>query len=148
MKAPIGLIAAVAASVVLSAGTRATQSIPSIEVTAAWIRWLPAGVPSGGYMTLTNTGAASQVLIGADSPEFGAVSVHHTDTRNGVSEMASVNSLLIKPHSSLQFAPGGYHLMLMQPKRALQPGDHAPITLRFADGGSLQVSFEVRGADQ
>jgi len=35
----------------------------------------------------------------------------------------------------------------MQPTRAIQPGDYVMLTLRFADGQSLQARFEVRGAD-
>jgi copper(I)-binding protein len=34
--------------------------------------------------------------------------------------------------------------MLMQATKPLQPGDHVPIILRFADGSSLTVQFEVR----
>jgi copper(I)-binding protein len=37
--------------------------------------------------------------------------------------------------------------MLMQPQRAIHPGDHVLLTLRFAGGQSLPVQFEVRRAD-
>jgi periplasmic copper chaperone A len=117
-----------------------------IQARDAWIRWLPANIPSGAYLTLTNSGSAPQVLVSAMSPDFAEVSFHQTRIVNGVSEMSAVSSLTVRPHQSLQFAPGGYHIMLMQPLRALHPGDHVPITLRFADGTSLPVSFEVRSA--
>ncbi len=132
--------------VLLSASTFAAEIGQSVQVKDAWIRWLPANVPSGGYMTLTNTGAASLALISADSPDFGEVSFHQTHTKNGVSAMAAVSSLTVAPQSSLRFAPGGYHIMLMQPKRTLHPGDHVPITLHFAGGQSLEVLFDVRAA--
>src|SRR5271169_4584354 len=38
------------------------ESAPSIRVKDAWIRWLPAGVPSGGYATLINTGGSTRPL--------------------------------------------------------------------------------------
>jgi hypothetical protein len=47
----------------------------------------------------------------------------------------------------VSFAPEGFHIMLMQPTRDIQPGDHVLLTLRFADGQSLQVQFEVRRPD-
>jgi copper(I)-binding protein len=124
----------------------ATAIGQDIQVTEAWIRWLPANVPSGGYMTLTNTGTVPRVLIGAASADFGAISFHQTRSNNGVSQMAAVGALTVAPRRSLRFTPGGYHLMLMQPKRALHPGDHVSISLRFAGGQSLEVLFEVRTA--
>jgi copper(I)-binding protein len=134
--------------VMLSAFAPAAEVAPGIQVKDAWIRWLPANVPSAGYMTLINTGTAAGVLVSASSPDFGQVSFHESLTKNGMSEMVAVSTLTVKPQSSLRFSPGGYHMMLMQPKRALRPGDRVAITLQFADGHSLQAPFEVRGAGE
>lgn len=128
------------------AAVAAAQSGPDVQASDAWIRWLPANIPSGAYLTLTNSGTVPQTLVGATSPDFAEVSFHQTRTVNGVNEMSALTTLTVRPQGRLQFAPGGYHLMLMQPLRALHPGDHVPITLRFADGRSLQVSFQVRSA--
>jgi copper(I)-binding protein len=130
----------------LSAAAGAANSDVGVQATDAWIRWLPADIPSGAYLTLTNSGSTPRVLVSAVSPDFGEVSFHLTHTADGMSEMSAVGALTISPRSRLQFAPGGYHIMLMQPLRTLHPGDHVPITLQFADGSSLQVSFAVRGA--
>jgi copper(I)-binding protein len=130
----------------VSASSVAAEAAPSVQVSEAWIRWLPANVPSAGYMLLTNTGSTPRVLIGATSPAFGEIGVHQSRTVNGVTDMAPVDSLTLPPHSNLRFAPGGYHLMLMQSSRSLRAGEHVTITLRFADGPSLDVPFEVRAA--
>jgi copper(I)-binding protein len=37
--------------------------------------------------------------------------------------------------------------MLIDPQKAIQPGDQVPVTLQLAAGQSLQVQFEVRKAD-
>ncbi len=124
----------------------AADPSPSVQASDAWIRWLPANIPSGAYLTLTNSGRTPEVLVGASSPDFGAVSFHQTRTMNGSTEMSAVDRLTVAAQGSLRFAPGGYHIMLMQPTRTLQPGDRVPITLRFADASSLLVSFEVRSA--
>lgn len=142
----IGRILPTAICVLLSASTFAAQIGQSVQVKNAWIRWLPANAPSGGYMTLTNTGASPLTLIGADSVAFGQVSFHQTHMKNGVSEMTAASALTVAPQSSLRFEPGGYHLMLMQPKQALHPGDHVRITLRFAGGQSFEALFDVRAA--
>ena len=127
-----------------SAGAEARAEAPTIQVVEAWIRWLPAGLPAGGYVTLTNTGAKPVNLIAASSPDYGEVSIHHSIHRGGTIEMVPVERITINPHSSLNFAATGYHFMLMQPSKSRVPGDHVPITLRFADGASLTVQFEVR----
>ncbi len=144
MKPSIYLSAALCA--LLSTFTFAAGGGAGMQARDAWIRWLPANIPSGAYLTLINSGSTPRVLVSAVSPDFADVSFHQTRTVHGVSEMSAVSSLTINPQRSLQFAPGGYHLMLMQPLRTLHPGDQVPITLRFADGTSLVVSFEVRSA--
>lgn len=117
-----------------------------VQVKDAWIRWLPGGVPGAGYLTLINNGEVERVLVGASSPDFGEVSVHRTHSHDGMSMMEPVPSLVLKPHATVQFAAGGYHFMLMQPKRALQPGDKVMVTLRLRDGGTVAAAFEVRAA--
>jgi copper(I)-binding protein len=131
----------------LLGGTAARPGEPDIQVKEAWIRWLPANVPGGGYMTVINTGSAARVLIGASSPDYGEVSMHQTRLRDGVSEMTPVASIELRPRIPVRFAEGGYHLMLLQPKRPLKPGDRVLITLRFAQGPSVEVPFEVRAGN-
>jgi copper(I)-binding protein len=129
------------------AAAHSGEPTPDIQVKEAWIRWLPANVPGGGYMTLINTGAAKRVLIGASSPDYGEVSIHQSRMRNGMNEMAPVESIELEPLIPVRFAEGGYHLMLMQPKRPLEPGDRVLITLRFAQGPPVAVPFEVRAGN-
>ena len=117
---------------------------PTIRIEDAWIRWLPAGTPAGGYVTLTNTGDKRLVLIAASSPDYGEVSMHRSVERQGMMQMTPVAQIAIDAHSSLDFAATGYHFMLMQPSKLVKLGDRVPITLRFADGASLTVRFEVR----
>ena len=126
------------------AGAETPARAPSILVKDAWIRWLPAGVPSGGYATLTNTGEQPVTLIGASSAAFGEVSLHRSVDRAGNMEMVPVKRITIDPHSSLDFEAAGYHFMLMEPSTSLVPGGHVQITLRFAGGAELTVPFEVR----
>jgi copper(I)-binding protein len=132
-------------SILVSAGGAAGTGLP-IRVSDAWIRWLPAGLPGAGYLTLTNTDSRTWVLIGAQSADFADVSFHRTHSTGGMSSMTPVDSIALKPHDSVRFAVGGLHLMLMQPKRPLHPGDKVVVSLRFADGRVLDVPFEVRAA--
>jgi copper(I)-binding protein len=118
-----------------------------ILVEDAWIRWLPANLPAGGYMVLTNNGATTRVLTGASSPDFGEIGFHLTRVHNGMSDMTPVPTIELKPRVPVRFAPGSYHLMLMQSKRALRPGDRVLITLLFAEGPPIEVPFAVRAGN-
>jgi copper(I)-binding protein len=122
-------------------------SAVEIQVKDAWIRWLPSGLPGAGYMTLINTGSAEHVLIGASTPDYEDVSFHQTRSSNGMNAMAPVASIILKPHATVRFAEGGYHLMLMQPKRSLHPGDTVEVTLRLSNGETLLVPFDVRAGN-
>ena len=122
----------------------ASSSAAPIEVAAAWIRWLPAGVPAAGYATLINTRDKAMYLISAASPNYEEVSLHRTVERGGTVSMVPVEKLFIGPHSTLDLGANSYHFMLMRPLKPLQPGDHVPVMLRFLGGASLTVEFEVR----
>jgi copper(I)-binding protein len=127
--------------------TCAVRADSGFQVTDAWIRWLPANVPAGGYMTLVNTGVVTDRLIGADSPDYGEISFHQTRS-HGLNEMVAVAALELKPNVPVRFEVGGYHLMLMQPQRAVKPGDRVLVTLRFAVGQPMVVPFAVRAGNE
>jgi copper(I)-binding protein len=95
-------------------------------------------------VTLTNTGDKPVTLVGAASSFFRDVSIHRSIDRGGSMGMEPVTGIKIEPHSRLEFASTGYHLMLMQPTESLEAKREVSITLRFADGTSLAVRFEVR----
>jgi copper(I)-binding protein len=118
-----------------------------IQAASAWIRWLPAGVPGAGYVTLTNSGSTARVLIGASSVDYQEVSIHETRIQGGMTAMVPVDSIAMMPHSSLRLTEGRYHLMLMQPKRTLRPGDTVTIVLHFKDGLALEVPFMIRAGN-
>lgn len=131
----------------LSIASRSGPAI-DVEVGDAWIRWLPANLPGAGYMTVTNTGPTAVALIGASSADYGEVSFHETRNDRGMTEMAPIASIPLKPRSSVRFESGGYHLMLMQPKRPLHPGDKVTVTFRLSDGRTMTVPFLVRAGNE
>jgi periplasmic copper chaperone A len=117
---------------------------PTIRVLTAWVRWLPAGLPAAGYLTLTNTGDKALALEAASSPSYGDVSIHRTVTRGTTEEMMPVKAITLEPHQTLEFQSTGYHLMLMRPAASADTSAKIPITLHFSDGSVLTVPFEVR----
>ncbi len=117
-----------------------------IAVSDAWIRALPAGVPSGGYFTLHNGGQKPLTLTGANSPACGMLMLHRSENRGGMSAMMDVTGVDVAPGATLSFAPGGYHLMCMNAGPAIHPGATVPVTLTFKDGTKVAANFAVRDA--
>lgn len=134
---------AILALAIASPAAAANQPV----VTDAWIRALPAGLPAGGYFTLRNPTVKTLTLRGASSAACGMLMLHKSDTMSGMSSMSDVAGIDVPPGSTIKFAPGGYHLMCMDPTSAIKPGGKVAVVLEFADGSRTQAEFAVRGAN-
>jgi len=107
------------------------------------IRLLPGDLPAAGYFLLRNTGTEPVVLVAAASPAFAETMMHRSSEKNGMVGMSMVAQVVLKPGASIEFSPGGYHLMLMRRTKPLAVGDVVPVELRFRDGQRLQVEFNA-----
>jgi copper(I)-binding protein len=122
----------------------ATEEI-GVTVRDAWVREAPPGVAMmAGYMVLQNKTSRPQVLVAASSSGFETVMIHRTVAREGMTGMEHAPQIELLPNASLLFGPGGYHLMLLKPKRRLRVGDRVVIKLEFRGGLVLPVACEVR----
>ena len=125
--------------------TAAASEEIGVSVRDAWVRESPPGVAMmAGYMALRNDTSRSQVLVAARSSDFETVMIHRTIVKDGMARMEHASQIEITPDASLLFAPGGYHLMLLNPKRTLRAGDRVDVNLEFRGGLVLPVAFEVR----
>jgi copper(I)-binding protein len=116
-----------------------------VSVRDAWIRETPPGMTvTAGYMALRNNTSRPQVLVAASSSGFESVMIHRTIVKDGMAGMVHASQIELAPNASLILAPGGYHLMLMNPKRTLRAGDPVVINLEFRGGLVLRVACEVR----
>ena len=118
-----------------------------IAVQQPWVRWLPVGLPAAGYATLVNAGDTPVSLVGVSSPDYGMVMIHRSLDRGGMERMVMVNSIPVPPHGRAALAPGGYHLMLMQPRHVIRPGMRVSVRFEFSDGSTIDVAMPVRPAN-
>lgn len=121
----------------------AQAGTPLVTAQKPWFRYLLPNIPAAAYMTLQNTGTADAVLTGAASPDCGTLMLHESEDRSGMSMMMSVAKITIPAGGKVALAPGGYHLMCMQPK--MQRGGKVPVTLKFADGSIVLLVLPVYG---
>jgi len=118
----------------------------AVSVTNGWIRALPGNAPAGGYFELANGTAKAVVLTGASSSACGMLMLHKTEETSGMASMDDVAQIPVAAGAHLSFAPGGYHLMCMDPTAAIRPGGRVAVTLSFADGSKVTADFAVRNA--
>jgi periplasmic copper chaperone A len=137
--------AALVAAALLAATANAAFAAP-VTVTEAWMRALPGNLPAGGYFTLHNGTAKSVTLTSAQSSACGMLMLHKSDTMSGMASMSDVASVDVAAGSTVKFAPGGYHLMCMDPTPALKPGASVAVTLQLAGGAKITTPFAVRNA--
>ncbi len=130
----------------MAMATAAPARADDLSITNAWIRVLMPQRPAAGYFTLSNSGASARELVGAASPDCQSVMLHQSRSTNNVETMAMVDAVKVPAHGAVTFAPGGYHLMCMQPSAAMVPGHTIPMTLRFKDGATLSAGFTVHNA--
>jgi copper(I)-binding protein len=133
------------ALLIASAPLQSAAAAPAVTVNDAWMRALPGGLPAGGYFTLHNPTTKTLTLQSASSPACGMLMLHKSDMMSGMATMANVDSIDVKPGGTLEFSPGGFHLMCMKP--VLKPGDKVSVTLHFAGGTNVRADFAVRGAN-
>lgn len=128
-----------------SAARAHDYSLGALKIGNPWSRPNPPGAPTAaGYLTITNTGRDTDVLLGGSSPLAGKIEVHRMTMAGGIMRMRPVaGGLPIRPGQTVNFDPDGYHLMLVDPKRQFKVGEHIPATLRFQRAGQVRVEFEV-----
>ncbi|WP_426700337.1 copper chaperone PCu(A)C [Rhodanobacter sp. Col0626] len=131
----------------LLAGAAHATDADHIRTSHAWIRVLPGDLPAGAYVTLENDGDRPVELRGASSTVYAGVMLHQSSTAGGVSRMSMVDALAVPAHGKAELAPAGYHLMLTQPDKPVQPGDSVTLTLKFGDGSTQATDFIARPAN-
>jgi len=116
-----------------------------LEFSDAWIKNLPAVVPlRAGYMTIHNPRSQAVSIVALHSDTFASVEIHRTRMQDGMLRMDPVPNLTIAPGETVQLAPGGLHLMLMQPAQPTRPGEIHRLTIEFDDGSLQSLELTVR----
>lgn len=128
----------------LSACSGASSGPSKVTVRDAWVRPAIPDQVSGAYMVIENAGGADR-LVEITTDAAGAAEVHETKSDGGMTSMQPVQGGLEIPENwKVELRPGSYHVMLMNLKRELKPGDKVTFTLKLQSGTQLTVDAEVR----
>lgn len=139
MKTTIQLSAAV---VVLALSTALWAQ--AVEVKGAWARaTVPGQMATGAFMQLAAKDGAK--LVAVRTPVAGVAEVHEMKMNGNVMTMRAVQGGLDLPAGTkVELKPGGYHIMLMDLKRALPKDSFIPMTLVFADAKGQQSQVQLK----
>jgi copper(I)-binding protein len=136
MKSSLKTLLALAALAVSAAANA------QVEAKNVWARATVQGqMGTGAFMTLT---AKEPVrLVGAASPVAGVVEIHEMAMEGNVMRMRAIDGLDLAAGKPVELKPGGYHVMLMDLKRALKAGEKIPVELRFETRDRKQFTLPL-----
>lgn len=116
---------------------RATQATP-IPLRSIGLGQVPVSV------LILNSGTTPDRLIGATSAIAQEISLQATRLEDGQRVQHQVTAIDIAAGTFTSLEPGAMHLLLMGLRQSLVQGEIFPITLHFAEAGSVLVEVRVR----
>jgi protein SCO1/2 len=128
-----------------------TTGREGVQVLRAFVTRSPSADAAALYAVLANGSASADQLVAVDAPA--ARTELHQTVRQGEGaalhvHMQPVAQLDVPAGGELRLAPGGNHVMLLQPALAWMPGDTVTVVFRFASGAARTVQAPVVGHAQ
>jgi len=116
------------------------KSYAELAVDDAWIRSGPPNSKTfAGYLKFTNTSSTEIFIKELKSNAFEKIEMHSSFAEGGISSMNKLNALEIPAHSAFNLEPGGYHLMLMKPKKEVKETDLVELMIYFEAEGIIKI---------
>ncbi|MGO4891900.1 copper chaperone PCu(A)C [Flavobacterium sp. W21_SRS_FM6] len=115
-----------------------------LVVKSAQVRLLPPGMPNtAGYFQIENTGDEPQILVGAGSDIARSVEIHEHIMTAETMKMVHLTELVIPAKETIQFTPGGYHLMIFGLINPLVEGQSVKLYLQTQAGEKIEFVADV-----
>lgn len=116
----------------------------SLFIADAWVRPAAEGTNSAAYLTIYNPPSRADTLSSLSTEAASIAEIHKSYEKEGMTGMRPAGQLVIEPGGRLELEPGGFHVMLMQVKRPLLPGDSLLLRLNFTQAGTREVAAVVQ----
>lgn len=119
------------------------SALAEVTVKDSWVRGTTsAQKATGAFMEISSSEAAA--LVSAASPVAGVVEIHTMKMEDGVMKMRALPKLDLPAGKAVKLAPGGNHVMLMDLKQQMKPGDVVPITLKIEGADKKMQTLEIK----
>jgi copper(I)-binding protein len=115
-----------------------------VSVTAPWVRATVAQQKSTGAFMMLQAERDAR-LVAVSSPVAGQGQIHQMDMRGDMMKMQQVDGIDLPAGKPVNLASGGYHIMLIDLKRQVRPGESVPLSLvvQYKDGKRETVTVTV-----
>lgn len=130
-----------------SAGQTNQSPTGALTVQDAMANAVPLAGGNGAiYFTVMNGTTQADRLVAVESDIAESTTMHESINENNVVRMeARPDGFALPAGGSVELAPGGKHVMLMNLKQTLVEGEHFTITLRFEHAAPLSVTVPIMG---
>ncbi len=98
-----------------------------------------AGRPGAVYFKLANQGDKPASIVSAYVEGAASAEIH--ETKGG--SMAAISKVDVMPGATVEFAPGGLHVMAFELPAEFQDGGTTELTISFADGDKLSAPLAI-----
>lgn len=116
-----------------------------VTIESAWVRAMPPTQRStAAYLSVKNNGDAPIVISGARSDSAKETQIHTSSDVDGYMRMERIESIELGARETLEFAPGGLHLMLLGLEQMPARGSTVNLCLLLASGSAICADAPVR----
>ena len=115
-----------------------------LVVKDAYVRGLPPSQRNtAAFFTVLNPRSEAVQIMAGSSEAAERVEIHGHQHRDGMMSMQREAAITVPAGGEFRFAPGAYHLMLINLTRPLRDGDKVKFELRTASGEVIAVEAPV-----
>ena len=122
-----------------------------ITIVHPWSRPAAQGQNGVIYLEIRNRGEADDRLVAVSTPLAKKVELHQSTMEEGIHRMEKVESITVPAGGTVELAPGGFHVMLVDLKFMLMEEETIPVTFTFERSGAIttgvSVEFRSGGGD-
>ena len=124
--------------------TLAQQGELHIDLDNAWVRAMPPTQSStAGYLSVYNGGDRAVEVVAVNSLPRATVEMHNSIEVDGMMTMKRLLNQKVEPGETVEFTPGGKHLMIMGLEQMPAPGDSVELCLEFNTGNVVCTQADV-----
>lgn len=114
-----------------------------VTIKDAWVRaTVPQQMATGAFFQIQSS--TDVRVVSVQSSAAGVAEIHEMKMENNLMKMRAIEHLDLTAGKTVEFKPGGYHLMLMDLKKQIKAGDLIPLTLTVEGKDKKRESIEIK----
>lgn len=109
--------------------------------------WIPEAAPvakvMAGYMDISNRDKDNSFITRVTSPQFKKVEIHSMYHKDGMMHMEKQEKLELPAGKTTSLEPGGFHMMLFNPKKWYQAGSNITLNITLDNKHTFKIVVPV-----